>query len=782
MTGLLIIFLFIIIIVSFTLIKSRNTGKRLETLVEERTKELSYKTALLQTIIDSIPNGIFCKDLNFKYSLCNKYMADIFDKKKEDILGKDDMEGLGMNAKAAALANEADKKVVYKNEQVTFEEWLVCANGVKRLSETTKLPLILYGEIIGILGIGRDITKHRAMEDEIRAASQAKTEFLANMSHEIRTPLNVIIGLTDLVLEDEHLEKNVLENLTRISGAGTTLLSIVNDILDLSKIESGKLQISPIEYYISSLLNDVITLVIARLGEKPVSFHLNISDDLPAKLLGDDLRIKQILTNLLTNSIKYTHLGKITLSVHCTREGGSVWMDISVSDTGIGIKEEDVKKLFFDYFQADSKANRNIEGTGLGLPITKKLVEMMDGEIFVESEYGKGSTFRLRIRQGYVGDETIGSELADKLRNFSYADNKRVINKKLLRINLDYAKVLVVDDMRTNLDVAAGLLGKYKMRVDCLNNGQDAIERIRAGNPVYNAIFMDHMMPGMDGVETVDKIRALGTEYARKIPIIALTANAIHGTEEMFYKHGFQSFISKPIDVMEMDSVIRKWVRDESFEKSRSKDAPQVVGLNEGGKTFEDENVEIDIPGVDTKIGLSLYGGETDIYLELLRSYASNTPNVLNKLKNVSKETLPDYVITVHGLKGTSAGIGVQEIREQASELETLSRAGNLEEVLAKNGKLINDTEIILANIKTWLEQYDAKNAKPRQKSPDKEVLARLRQSCENFNMSGIDKAMTELEKYDYDEGADLVAWLKEKVTISEITEVAARLSKGESS
>ena len=737
-------------------------------------KEIAYQTTLLETMIDSIPDGIFCKDLDFKYTMCNKYIAELFGKKTEEIIGRNDMDALGMDAKAAELTNKTDKKVIYEYEKVTYEEWLLCADGVTRLFETVKLPLVMYGEIIGILGIGRDITKHKIMEDEIRAASQAKTDFLANMSHEIRTPLNVIIGLTDLIMEDEHLGKNVTENLTKISSAGTTLLSIVNDILDLSKIESGKLKISPIEYYISSLLNDIITLVIARLGEKPVIFRLNITNDLPAKLYGDDLRIKQVLINLLTNSVKYTHHGKIELTVNCTREDDTVWMNISVSDTGIGIKEEDLKKLFLDYFQVDAKANRNIEGTGLGLPITKRLVDMMGGEIHAESEYGKGSTFKLRIKQGYVDDETIDKELAEKLRNFSYAENKRVINKKLLRVNLDYAKVLVVDDMQTNLDVAVGLLSKYKMQVDCLNNGQDSVERIRSGTPVYNAVFMDHMMPGMDGVETADRIRAIGTEYAQKIPIIALTANAIHGTEEMFYKHGFQGFITKPIDIMEMDSVIRKWVRDESVEKARSANESEVFMSNGSAS----EEIEINIPGVDTKRGLSLYAGELDIYLPLLRSYIANTPNILNKLRAVSKETLPDYVISVHGLKGTSAGIGAQKVREMAYELENLSRAGNLEEVLDKNYNLIKEAEIIVAKIREWLEQYDYKNAKPSQKSPNREVLAALRQSCERFDMSGIDKAMSELEKYDYDEGDDLIEWLKEKINISEITEVAARLSQ----
>jgi len=642
------------------------------------------------------------------------------------------------------------------------------------------VPLIQDGEIIGILGIGRDITQRKAMEEEVRAASSAKSDFLANMSHEIRTPLNVIIGLTDLVLEDDSLSKSVTENLIKINNAGGTLLSIVNDILDFSKIESGKLKISPVEYYMSSLLNDVITLVVTRLGEKPITFRLNIPDNLPNKLLGDDLRVKQILTNLLSNSVKYTHRGSIELYVNCKREGeNAVWMEVTVTDTGIGIREDDVKKLFLDYFQVDAKANRNIEGTGLGLPITKRLVEMMDGEIDAKSEYGKGTTFSLRIKQGYVDDTTIGADLAEKLRSFRYIDDKRIATRRLVRLNLSYAKVLVVDDMQTNLDVAAGLLRKYKMQVDCVSSGQESVEKIRDGTPVYNAIFMDHMMPGMDGIEAAHKIRELGTEYAKKIPIIALTANAIHGTEEMFYKQGFQAFISKPIDIMELDSVIRKWVRDEAKENELGTNVyltPEVSVEDENSTIIED----IEIPGVDTDRGLSLYGGDKKIYLSLLRSYVTNTPATLNKIRKVTKETLPDYVIAVHGIKGTSAGIGAENLREQALTLENLSRAENLEGVLSLNENLINDTENIVNNVKIWLEHYDALNAKPRLKAPDREVLARLRQSCEKYDMAGIDKAMSELESADYEESEDLVKWLKEKIVVSEIAETAERLKEYE--
>jgi PAS domain S-box-containing protein len=822
--GASVLFFFVLVLVSFYLVKSRSTGKMLEKLVGQRTKELAFKTSQLQLTIDSIPDLMFCKDTGFRYTQCNKHFEDFMGIREANILGKSDTDGAWFYSDDAERVFSTERMVMSEDRIMKIEENVSSPNtGKKLFFETIKAPIKQDNVVVGMIGIARDITQRKAMEEEVRAASRAKSAFLANMSHEIRTPLNVIIGLTDLSLEDDNLNKHTADNLVKISNAGGTLLSIVNDILDFSKIESGKLELNPVEYYTSSLLNDIVTLVVTRLGEKPITFRLNIGDDLPAKLYGDELRVKQIFTNLLTNAAKYTHRGNIELSVRCIHEaskythrgniesnvrcvyeGDTMWMEVAVSDTGIGIRGEDLKKLFSDYNQVDTKANRNIEGTGLGLAITKSLTEMMDGEINVESEYGKGTTFRLRIRQGSVSDAPIGTEIAEKLRSFNYADDKRNVTKKLIRHNLSYARVLVVDDMQTNLDVAAGLLRKYKMQVDCLTNGREAVDRIRQGNPVYNAIFMDHMMPGMDGIETVEAIRALGTEYARKISIIALTANAIHGTEEMFYEHGFQAFISKPIDIMELDSVIRKWLRDESQEKAFVSDESisdrsilNAPVTNGGGNKVSDselyasviphegednENMVIDIPGVDTEKGLSYYGGEIDIYLMLLRSFVTNTQKNLDKMENVSKETLSDYVITVHGLKGTSAGIGAETIREAAKNLETMSREGNLSGVLAQNGKLIKDTETVVANIKEWLEQHDTRsallpgNAKPLLKAPDREVLSRLLQSCENYDMSGIDTAMSELESADYEEDGDLITWLKEKIDVSEITEAAERL------
>jgi len=771
------LFFIVLVLVLYMYIRSRRMGAQLENLVKERTSALANESSKLKTLINSIPDFIFSKDTDLKYTQCNEAYEQFMGFKEENILGVNNEEGKWFSVEEARRMRTTDLEVIKEGKIITLEENLhSIITHEEGVFETIKAPIKRDGIVIGMLAVKRNITKRKEMEDEVIAASRAKSDFLANMSHELRTPLNVVIGLTDLTLEDEGMSTNVRNNLIKISNAGTTLLNIVNDILDISKIESGKLTLTPVEYYLPSVLNDIITLVVTRLGEKPIKFNLNIPNDLPNKLFGDDLRVKQVFTNLLTNSVKYTHEGSIDFNVNCIRDGATMWMDVAVKDTGIGIREEDLKKLFSNYNQVDTKANRNIEGTGLGLAITKRLVEMMGGEIHVESEYGKGSTFSFRIKQGFVSDVVLGAEVSDKLRSFCYSDDKHIATRKLVRCNLSYARVLVVDDMLTNLDVASGILRKYKMGVDVLSNGRDAVNRIKDAHPVYNAIFMDHMMPGMDGIETVDNIRAIGTEYAKNIPIIALTANAIQGTDKMFYEHDFQDFTTKPIDVMEMDKILRKWVRKDTH--GTALDSTQNAEESPDDLVEEEEEtISIEIPGVDTKKGLSLYAGEKDIYLPLLRSYIANTPGTLEKLRTVTAGTLSDYVISVHGLKGTSAGIGAEEVREQAWELEQLSRAGNLQSVLEKNSRLIADAEVIVENVKAWLAQYDSQNAKPRLKAPDRELLKKLKECCDNYDMSGIDEVIAELDKNDYEEDADLVSWIKEKIVISEIGEVADRLA-----
>jgi CheY-like chemotaxis protein len=332
--------------------------------------------------------------------------------------------------------------------------------------------------------------------------------------------------------------------------------------LDLSKIGSGKFEIIPAEYSIASLINDSATLNSVRVGNKPISFKLEIDENLPSTLIGDELRIRQIFNNLLSNAFKYTQAGSVIWSIKIEQDGDGLWLVSSVKDTGSGIHESDLEDLFSEYNQADTKSTRNIEGTGLGLPIAKSLIELMGGTISVESEFGKGSTFSFRIKQeALANSELIGSATAKKLAEFSYLDNKIDQGSKLERVQIPDANVLVVDDVPMNLELARSLMKPYGMRIDCVLSGVEAIERVRSEKIKYDAIFMDHMMPGMDGIEATRIIREeIDTEYAKTVPIIALTANVIVGNEDMFLHSGFQAFLSKPIDVFLMDDIINRWV------------------------------------------------------------------------------------------------------------------------------------------------------------------------------------------------------------------------------
>jgi signal transduction histidine kinase/CheY-like chemotaxis protein len=498
-----------------------------------------------------------------------------FDIPREVILGKDTT-ALGVHPDLAAQYMIMDKKVFDEKKPIAYEEIIQSFDGKLPTFETVKTPIIQKGKVTGLVGMARNITERKNAEEETRKAaeeaknaSEAKSRFIANMNHEMRTPMIAITGLTGLMLEEE-VPANIKENLKKIDTAGNILMELINKVLDISNVESGTMELNPVQYNTASMLNNVITFNRIRIGDKPVIFTLDITEDLPATLFGDNLRIAQILNNLLSNAFKFTNEGNVTLGVSVKGvaitganygwESDSVWVSFYIRDTGIGISEEDVAKLFTDYNQVDTKASRENYGSGFGLSITKKFVELMDGKISVESEIGKGSMFRVLIRQGFVNDKTIGKEIAESLCSFRYAEKKKQEQAKLQRPDLSYARVLAVDDFPVNLDVAAGMLRKYKMTVDCVSNGRDAVDRIAAGTPVYNAIFMDHMMPEMDGMEATKAIRALGTGYAKKIPIIALTANAAAGAEQMFLKNGFNAFLPKPFNATGLDAVVRKWI------------------------------------------------------------------------------------------------------------------------------------------------------------------------------------------------------------------------------
>ncbi|MDR0302229.1 MAG: response regulator [Treponema sp.] len=633
------------------------------------------------------------------------------------------------------------------------------------------------GAMTYVVGSFDDITERTRLQAELKTAlkeaqnaNKAKSNFLANMSHEMRTPLNAVIGLSELTLEDDTLSTETKEYLIKISNAGATLLSTVNDILDISKIEAGKFELVPVEYDIPSLINDAITQSIMRIGEKPLKFILNISENLPTRLYGDDLRVKQIINNLLSNAFKYTKEGTVELKVSCEREGETVWMTIRVSDTGVGIRKDDIASLFTDYSMVDVKTNHRIEGTGLGLPITKNVAEMMGGSITVESEYGKGSVFTVRFRQKFVTDVVIGDELADTLRNFRYSDQKRRRNSRMTRIRLPYARVLIVDDMVTNLDVARGMMKPYGMQIDCVTSGQEAIDAVRGEKVIYNAIFMDHMMPGMDGVEAARIIREeINTEYAKAVPIIALTANAIVGNEEMFLKKGFQAFISKPIEMSRLDAVIRQWVRDKNLEETFSDN------VTEQSKEAA-QNFPAQLDGVDVQKGFERFGCDIESFTNVLRSYAINIPSILDSLREVNRDNLADYAIAVHGIKGSSRGICAEAVGAIAEALEKAAKEGNIEFVNANNAALLEAAGKLINDIKDMLGKMAEENPKPKKDKPDRQVLSKLLAASEQYNMEDADAAMKELENFEYTSDEGLTQWLRENVEMMNFAEIKEKL------
>ena len=392
-------------------------------------------------------------------------------------------------------------------------------------------------------------------------ASQAKSTFMATMSHEIRTPLNAIIGLSEIELATGEVAPRTNDSLMKITSSGKMLLRIINDILDISKIEAGNFDFVPIEYATSELISDTVQLNSVRIGTKPIIFELDIDGHLPSRLFGDEIRVRQILNNLLSNAIKYTHEGKVSLSVAFESIGGTDCLTFKVRDTGIGVRAEDVDKLFVEYSQLDIKANRKIEGTGLGLAITKKLADMMGGRIGVTSEYGVGSEFSVSLPQRVIDAAPISAETVKRLEAFESMSDED--SKKVFAPERKYdARVLIVDDIDINLMVAEGVLSPYEMQVDCVMSGFEAIDLIKTAQVKYDLIMMDHMMPEMDGVEATQRIRTeIDSDYARDIPIVALTANAVAESREMFMLNGFSDFLAKPIDTKAMDTLLFKWLR-----------------------------------------------------------------------------------------------------------------------------------------------------------------------------------------------------------------------------
>ena len=679
-------------------------------------------------------------------------------------------------------------------------EWLY------KLPDGTEIPCeitlvrVKYEDDYVVAGYSRDLREYKKMMEAVREsaekledaladtrrANEAKSDFLASMSHEMRTPLNAVIGLSGLCLENSGLDADIASNLEKIYSSGEMLLRIVNDILDISKIEAGRMELVEYEYDVPSLINDAVTQNSLMIGEKDVELKLDVESDLFARLYGDELRVKQIINNLLSNAVKYTEAGFVELGVRCVKDGGLVWVTITVSDTGVGIRAEDMGELFKDYTQLNLKDSHRAESTGLGLPIARSLAEMMQGEIAVESEYGKGSVFTVKLAQQYASDTRIGNETAESLKGFRYTGDKRNRNARVKRVGLPYARVLVVDDNLTNLDVARGLMKPYGMKVDCATGGRQAVDAVRKAEPRYNAIFMDHMMPGVDGVEATRMIREeIGTDYAKNVPIIALTANALAGSETMFLDKGFQAFIPKPIEIGRLDEVIRRWVRDRELEReyeARTGRAFTPEGLIARAGADRRSGVDrrafgMGISGLDTARGVKRMGGDGDAYYGVLQSFTLNTPTVLDSVEEAGEMDIGLYAAAVHGIKGTCRAIGAEALADIAERLEKAAREGDRAFITNHNPAFIRSARQLIAEIDEMLASHSPVAPKPKKDAPETALLAGLLTACGQYDTDKIDAAISELDAFEYVTGGAFVIALVQNARRFDFVKIMEQLT-----
>lgn len=575
------------------------------------------------------------------------------------------------------------------------EKWEFCLND--RFYQGHVEPILdEFGKNKGYVVLLFDVTETRNYIEEIKRvreqaeqANIAKSAFLANMSHEIRTPMNAIVGLSDIIMEESRGRK-VYEYACDIKSASRNLLALINDILDLSKVEAGKMELVLTEYHLISLADEVLSMMDIVASQRGLCLKKEYDMSIPCRYLGDEGRIKQILINILNNALKFTKKGYVIFSV-TARQGdkeGMEFLSFRIEDTGCGIREEDLKEIFDNFKQVDSRRNRSVEGTGLGLSITKRLVDLMHGTIQVESVYGEGTTFTVEIPQKIVDSRPLSEVPAAQVQT----------EEELNPFTVKNCRVLVVDDNRINRKVAATFLQTYDLEIDEADSGAAAIALVH--DTLYDIIFMDHMMPEMDGIETVQRIRNECGDNGRFPIIIALTANAMEGVREIFLQNGFQDFITKPLDRRSLHTTLLRWVSEEKRTKNEA--------LMETDKIADSQDItsEIKIAGIDAEEISKQYSNSLEDYLELLDLYCLDGKRKLTVLRELwEKRDYKNYGIEVHGLKSASANVGAMAISKSAKEQEKAVDRGDIAYVDTHAAQLLTAYEAQIEHISQFLER-----------------------------------------------------------------------------
>ncbi|MBR6669137.1 MAG: response regulator [Ruminococcus sp.] len=728
---------------------------------------------------------------------------------------------MNVNVSAAAYG---DKEMVLFAAESDYEDFYVMGIVPSKAPAgeiSLVIPLVLWTfgllwlmiVIIIVFFVGAE--RKAKQSEELRLAkiaaedaNRAKSDFLANMSHEIRTPMNAIVGMCELILRENDISNIVRERCVNIQNSGKSLLSIINNILDFSKIESGNMELIEDKFNISSVLEEVINMTVTRKGCKKIEIIVLADPNIPCGLIGDEVCIKQIIINLMTNAVKFTHSGAVTLSVSHIVQEDSIILKISVEDTGIGITEENLNRLFTSFQQLDTRKNRSIEGTGLGLAISKRLLTQMGGTINVSSVYGQGSVFSfeipLKISDArpfisvnepeklyavvFIDFEKIENSVVKKqyttlmneissllgvkmvhtvslnelkttiserkithcfIGKEEYIENKDYFDKISLELNVSLiqditdsiqlpasikciykpfyvmsvalalnneadnynkierlsssvsftapkARVLIVDDAEINLKVASGLMQPYNMELITADSGPSAINKIRFQN--IDLVFMDHMMPEMDGVEATRIIRSMNGEYYKKLPIIALTANAVNGAREMFKESDFNDFIAKPIELLALDRVLKKWIPADKIETLTSKDNTTDDLKNNSNNINKEKHILV-------SKGLTYTSGNKDVYYEILEMFVQDGIEKLEQLNSyVENEDWKNYIIKVHALKSTSLTIGAVMLSEFAKKLELAGKSEDFGIIRKENKKLLNLYNEVISEGRSLLE------------------------------------------------------------------------------
>ena len=763
--------------------------------------------------------------------------------------------------------DEEKTRKVAEEIGVDPDELLRAAKDIRIVDERTveKVSNAVYtiANVLSEIGYGKYQVSLTNME--LRKTSNMKSDFLANMSHEIRTPMNAVIGMAEMALRED-VSPAAREYIGQIKSSGQTLLTIINDILDFSKIESGKMDISDVEYEPMSMINDVSNIIMTRIGSKDLDLTVDVNPNLPSGLYGDNIRIKQVLVNLANNAVKFTDAGNVNLKIDFLQiSEDEIELYVAVADTGRGIRESDMNRLFQSFQQLDSKRNRNVEGTGLGLAISRQLVALMRGKIHVDSEYGKGSTFSFVIPQkvtdssyavekvaknlvaaGLIQSEYTARELAmdmEKLgvtyerleseedlgrvkdhnagylfveqplfteavqyflklnpdvcgvllanyrevRSYDLA-NLRVVKKPLYILGLsnifngkeeigsvsimeaedfDFtapkAEILVVDDNAINLTVVKGLLNPLKMKIDTALSGKDAV--LMTTDKRYDIIFMDHMMPEMDGVETTRVIRRLLGNNGQ-VPIIALTANAVEGTAEMFINEGMNDFVTKPIEMRVIISKLHKWLPPEKIEKNRDKKTNAArLNANRDNKASQ-TTTDISIEGLDVKRAMEFLGNE-NLFWSVLKEYYRVIDKKCAMIQEYEqKEQWKEYTVEVHALKSASRQIGALDLAQVAEQMEAAGNAGNAALIHKITPGMLEEYMFYKGILAPYFVKQEEEQSGRAAKNDEMSVLfGEMKEAMENLDMDAMEKVIKDMGQYSYsDAQRDIFEKLKNAV------------------